>query len=160
MDKFPDPLYRKPNQDTDVPDTSTKASRTVSAVMRRDIGIDEVAAELIPTMPRKDFISLFASLMTMHDKQCVFKYISIGPSAPDLVCEISFHNDIPKLVNGRYVGHGTARDGMYTFSGMVPKFPGMIASARGVIIGDPNDPRNKALVFHTQKARKTRNRVP
>jgi len=158
--EFAQPAYASKKEDLELPTATSKAQRIAHAAVGREVPMDEIACELIPGITREEFMELYAIMMTMHDKQHHFKFISISPAQPDLVCEISFHEHVPELIDGQYSGPGTARDGLYNkIPGVGPRFPGIIASVRGIIIGDPNEPHNVELVAQTTKARRARRRT-
>lgn len=147
MEFSPQPAFEPKSTEEHLPDPEdtnnlTKASRDR---MNRTM---ELAVELTGMEP-DNFEAVYSWANDVLRRQQDFRYVSLGPGAPDGAVFVQYHNEVPKLVNRVYTTEGVS--GIVGHVSMLPgvtnNFPGMVISTRGLVFGEPTADHNRELVM-------------
>lgn len=143
------------HEETPHPPKETEAARQLSKrVFRRNTKLMDHALKYIPGITEDQFAALYCAVINARQNQRVFKFISVSRPAPDGVCTVKFHNDIPKLnAYGIYVSVSEVLHGVFHIPGMVQSFPGMIATDRAIALGDPTAEANGWILRTLKRAK-------
>lgn len=156
MDISVEPRFKPEDEEVISPEPTASSNNITKKIMNKNVSFIEHALNNIPDIDPNEFKQLFSAIMNIFHHQAEFKCISVSPPSIDLVCRISLHNDLPSLdCNHNYVSTGYAIYGDYSnIPGIKLEFPGMVATSKGAVFGDPQHPRNEHVLADMHKARK------
>lgn len=138
-----------------ITDSTIKMAKTVKS---KNPTFMEAALEAIPGITPEEFQAMFSAIMNIYvTHQHAFKFIAVGIPSPDLVCEISMHNVVPTLEGTVYRSYLCGIHGHYNnIPGMRATFPGMVATPKGGVFGDPFASNTEDEIRTMSKMRKPR----
>jgi hypothetical protein len=155
MELSKQPAFEQHEESPYPPEETDIAKEFSQKVFRRNSKLLDHALASIPGITVDQFVALYTAVINARQNQRVFRFISVSRPAPDGACVIKFHNDIPKQnESGLYSSIGEVLHGVYHIPGMVPTFPGMVATDRAIVFGDSSDPQNGWILRTLKRAKR------
>lgn len=151
-----EPRFRPEDEQPVQPQPTAQSNNITKKVMNKNMSFVDHALSCIPDITKEEFKQLFSALMNIFHHQSEYKCIAVSPPSVDLVCRISLHNELPELdQDNNYVSQGYAVfDDYMNIPGVKPGFPGMVATSKGAVFGEPTHPRNEPVLGEVHKARR------
>ena len=115
------PAFKPDDEDIGKPEPTPESDKIVKKMRKRQGDFLEHAKMCVPDMTERELEEMFSAVMETFHNQAFFRCIAVSPPAPDGACEISFHNQIPRLVNGVYRSEKAAVHGHFFITNLFYK---------------------------------------
>jgi hypothetical protein len=136
------------------PRPTRDSDKIAKRIIKRQMTLLDHANACLPyQLQEREFIEMFSSLIRVLQSQRKFRCLAVDPPQVDMQCRVTLHNELPSLVNGRYISSQMGEYGDYLVPGVYPGFVGMVVNTKGVLFGEPTGPQNEHVLADNLKAR-------